>query len=128
MSFDAEQLVDRYIQIRDKIGELEAQHKAQLAPYKEALGKVERLFLAKFNEDGVKSVRTNAGTAFTENTVSVTVADWQSFLEYIRANELWDLLGHYASKTAVKTFREENDDLPPGLNWREIATVKVRRS
>ena len=128
MAFDADKIVARYIAIRDKIDELKKEHAEQLRPYQEALEKLDGVFMDKFNADGVKSLRTNSGTAYTENVVSVTIADWPTFFEYIQQNQLWDLLGHYASKTNVKAFREERDDLPPGINWKEVATVKVRRA
>jgi hypothetical protein len=128
MSFDAELLVDRYVKIRDKIKEINKQHADELQPYEEALEKIEATFMSRFNDLGVSSMKTNAGTAFKSNKRSVTIADWDSYLGYIREHNLWDLLGHHADKKAVETFREEKDDLPPGINWVEVATINVRRS
>lgn len=128
MAFDAEVLVDKYVKIRDKIKEISKAHAEELKPYEEALEKIEAVFLQRFGELGVSSMKTNAGTAYRSTKRSVTVADWEEYLRYIRSNELWDLLGHYADKKAVEAFREEKDDIPPGINWVEVAQVNIRRS
>jgi hypothetical protein len=38
------------------------------------------------------------------------------------------MLERRASKSAVEQYRDTNDELPPGLNWREEITVNIRRS
>lgn len=93
MAFDADKIISKYIEIRDKIAEIKRGHEEELRPYNEALEKLDGVLMNKFNEDGVKSLRANSGTAYTENVVSVTVADWESFLGYIKQHDRWDLLG-----------------------------------
>ena len=123
-----EELVEKYIQLRDAKSQAAAAFKAKIAKVDEALAKIEAKLLVQFNEHGMESVRTKAGTAYKSLRVSATVADWDSALAFIQQNELWNMLEHRVSKQAVEQFREEHGDLPPGVNWREEVVINVRRS
>lgn len=123
-----EELVEKYILLRDKKAELSATFKAKVAKLDEVLAKIEGALLVQFKEHGMESVRTKAGTAYKSTRTSATVADWDSVLDYIQQNELWNMLDKRVNKTAVEQFKEENGDLPPGVNWREEVVVNIRRS
>jgi hypothetical protein len=56
------------------------------------------------------------------------VADWDATLDFIKANEHWQMLEHRVSKQAVEEYKSEHGDLPPGVDWREEVTVNVRRA
>jgi hypothetical protein len=57
------------------------------------------------------------------------VADRDAFLHgFVIPNEAWEFLENRVSKSAVEQFKEANNDLPPGLNWREERVVNIRRS
>jgi hypothetical protein len=49
-------------------------------------------------------------------------------LGFVRENNMWHLLKKDIAKNAVEEYRNEKNDLPPGLNWREEITIGVRRS
>ena len=123
-----EELVEKYIQLRDAKAQAAAAFKAKVAKLDEVLTKIEGVLLQQFNEHGMESVRTKAGTAYKSSRVSATVADWDSVLSFIQKNDLWNMLEHRVSKQAVEQFKEEHGDLPPGVNWREEVVVNVRRS
>lgn len=121
-------LVDIYIQLRDRRAQRKAAFENDDAGDKDKQEKIEGVLLAKFLEEGVESVKTAAGTAYKSSRVSATVADRDMFFDFVRANEAWDMLESRAAKTAVVAWKEENNDLPPGIKWSEIATLNVRRS
>jgi hypothetical protein len=123
-----EELVEKYIQLRDKKAELSADFKARTAKLDAVISKIEGVLLSQFNELGMESVRTKAGTAYKSTRASATVADWDNVLDFIQRNELWNMLEHRVNKSAVEQFKEEHGDLPPGVNWREEVVVNVRRS
>ena len=123
-----EELVEKYIQLRDKKAEISAAFKAKTAKLDEVIGKIEGVLLQQFMELGMESVRTKAGTAYKSTRSSATVADWDNVLDFVRQNDLWNMLEHRVSKQAVEQFKEEHGDLPPGVNWREEVVVNVRRS
>lgn len=123
-----EELVEKYIQLRDKKAEIAAAYKEKVAKLDATLTKIEGVLLSQFDELGMESVRTKAGTAYKSSRASATVADWDTVLAYIQQNNLWNMLDHRVSKKAVEEFKEAHGDLPPGVNWREEIVVNVRRS
>jgi hypothetical protein len=123
-----EALVEKYVQVRDKKKEIEGTHKKQLAPYTEALTKLEAVILNHLNTTGSESVRTNKGTAYKSVSTSVTTADKGAFTQWCIDNQMWDMTDMRPAKKAVEDYVAEKDDLPPGLNWAQAVTVGVRRS
>lgn len=121
-------LVERYIALRDKKIAIAAQLKEKVGRIDDVLSKVEAAMLKEFKAMGVESVRTPHGTAFKSVRTSATVADWDAALDYIKSNEDWGMLEKRVSKDAVKAYREDHNDLPPGINWREDITINVRRA
>jgi hypothetical protein len=55
------------------------------------------------------------------------VADWDQTLNWIKTEGAWHMLDRRVNKTAVEAYREANNDLPPGVNWRDEIVVNVRR-
>lgn len=123
-----EELVEKYIKLRDAKSKAVKQFKDKMAKVDSVLTRIEGDILKQFNASGLESARTKSGTAYKSTRVSATVADWDSTLDFIRENEMWNMLEHRVSKDAVQQYREVHDDLPPGVNWREEVVVNVRRS
>lgn len=121
-------LVEKYVLLRDKKSQLKAKYDGDVAELDTTLDKIEAVLLKTFTESGMDSVKTAAGTAYKSTRTSVTVADWDAYRNHIIAHEAWELLEKRANKTAVEQYRAANDELPPGLNWREEQVVNVRRS
>ena len=121
-------LVEKYVQLRDKKASIKKEYDEKVAKYDEAMAKVEAVLLKHFEETGAESVKTGSGTAYKSSRTSATVADWDSFFEYVKGNELWHFLEHRANKKAVEEFKNEHQDIPPGLNWRSEVVVNIRRS
>ena len=123
-----DEVVDRFIQLRDLRAQKVAAHKADTEAIEAGMKRCEGFILQHLNTHGMESIGTKAGTAYKHVTTSATVADWESALDFIKANNLWNLLDRKVNKTAVVEYRTENDDIPPGVNWREEAVVRIRRS
>lgn len=123
-----EELIEKYIAIRDKKAEIVAAHKAKIAKIDETLDKVEAVLLVQLEEHGMESARCKSGTVYKSNRTSATVADWDYVLNFIQTHDLWNMLERRVSKQAVEQYKEEHGDLPPGINWREEVVVNVRRS
>jgi hypothetical protein len=122
-----DELVGKYIELRDKKAEMKAAYDAKIDKLEAALAKIEVILLRTFEETGIESVRTDLGTAYKTTKSSCTVADKDTFMGYVKNEGAWELLDVRASKTAVAQFRSVNDDNPPGLNWREVVAVNVKR-
>lgn len=121
-------LVAKYIELRDKKAEYKAEYEVKVGRIEEALDKIEAKLLEVFDTAGMDSVKTEAGTAYVSTRTAASVADRDSFMEFVRTNDEWPLLEVRASKAAVEEYRSQHDDLPPGINWREERVVNIRRS
>jgi hypothetical protein len=122
-----EGLVEKYVALRDKKDEITKVYKKDVAVIDTVMEKVEAALLAHLDETGVESIRTKAGTAFKTTRVSATVGDWDALFAYIMQTENYQFIEHRVSKAAVVEFKDANNDLPPGVNWREEVVVQIRR-
>ena len=121
-------LVERYIKLRDKKTELKGAYEKSVLDIDAAMERVEAYLQDQMNTLGVTSLRSSFGTAFQSERVSATVADWDSIFGWIKANEEWSALEHRVSKTFVEAYKNEHNDLPPGVNWSVTRTVNIKRS
>jgi hypothetical protein len=123
-----QEIIEKYIELRDKKTELSAAYKKKVAGLDAALDQLEAILLEKLNEIGMDSAKGSTGTVYKSKRTSATVADWDYVLDHIQKNELWNMLEKRVSKQAVEQYVEEHGDLPPGINWREELVVNIRRS
>lgn len=123
-----EELVEKYIQLRDAKSQLKSKYDAKVAKLETAMEKIEALILMDFDEQGIESMRTKAGTAYKQTRASAGVADWDMVRDFIVDNELWNMLERRVNKSAVEQYKDAHGDLPPGINWREEVVINVRRS
>lgn len=128
MKMKINEAIDAYIAVRDKKAAKKKEQAAELVKYDAVLKDLEGKILQHFNKTGVDSAKTANGTAYKSTRSSTSMADWSAFVEYVKANEAWELLEHRAAKKAVEQYREVNDSLPPGVNWSEEIVINVRRS
>lgn len=123
-----EEIVAYYVQLRDKKASIEADSKAKVAKINEALNKLEGIILKTFDETGMESAKTAAGTAYKSTQTKASVADRDAFFAFVKDHDAWEMLPSSVNKTAVAEYKAANDDLPPGVNWREEVTIGVRRA
>jgi guanylate kinase len=121
-------IIDRYVKLRDKKAVLKAAFDASVADITTAMTRCENVILEEINTQGVESVRTAYGTAFKSVFTSVTTADGEMFLKFCVDNDRMDLLEKRPNKTAVEEYKSVNDDLPPGINYRQAVSLSVRRA
>lgn len=122
-----DELVQLYIGLRDAVAAEKAAFDSRVADKKAKQEKIEGILLHRFQESGEESASTKFGTAYKTTKKYASVADWDSLLGYIKAEEAWELLTHAVSKTVVEQFVAANDELPPGINWRTEVSLGFRR-
>lgn len=121
-------LIGRYVKLRDKKDALKKKFDEETASLDAAMEKVENYLLNHFNTTGADSVKTPFGTAYKQRRTSATVADRDSFVNFCQTNNLMHLIDVRVGKKAVEEYRDEKDDLPPGINYSESWVVNIRRS
>jgi hypothetical protein len=122
------ELIASYLKLRDKKRLLEEEHKKVLAPFNEALGKIELELARIMEETGLDNLPGGGGTAYRTIRSSVTVNDWDTFLAWVTSTGNWHMLEHRASKIAVEEVLDETQTLPPGLSINRAMTVNVRKA
>lgn len=125
-----DKLIATYVKIRDTRAQLRAEYENADAENRGKQDKIEAEFLRRFHERGATSTKSDAGTAYLNISTSVRVADKDVYFQWILQNpeERMCFLETRASKTAVDQYRNEHDDIPPGVNYQEIQNVGFRRS
>lgn len=120
-------LVEMYIKLRDRIKQANDAHEERLKAAKELLERLNGTLLTKLNEVGGDGIRTPHGTAYRTERKSATLADPAVFRSFVIDHGQYDLADWKANATAVAAFIEENQSIPPGVNYTTTFTVGVRR-
>lgn len=124
-----DQLVAKYIALRDLIAAEEAEFKNTMQGKKEMLDKVENVLKRHFEETGTDTVTVRGvGTAYKTLRTSTGVADWEEVLPFIKSHGAWDMLERRVNKTAVLDYLKNAGELPPGVNMSQQVVVNIRRS
>ena len=121
-------MIDKYLRLREKTKKIKEEHTKQLAPYANALNTLEAWLLEALNEAKLKSMSSPHGTAYKTTRTSAKVTDWPAVLTFIRQNEAWDLLEARVSKLAAETIIEETQHPIPGVETSSEVCCNVRRA
>jgi|TARA_Y100000310_G_scaffold21924_1_gene21149 hypothetical protein len=120
-------IVETYITLRSQKEAIEAETKDRLVGIKEKMHKLETWIQAKSDETGVKSFKTDHGTAFLTTSDFASVADWDAVLAFVKENDAYDMLTRGVSKRAVRGYIDANKAVPDGVNFGTKIGVSVRR-
>lgn len=125
-----DELVANYIKLRDKKSLLKKQYDEKVAKVDAVMDRMEAIILKTFQDSGIDSARTDAGTAYISTRTSATVASREELFQWIQEDfeERSIFLENRVSKVAVEQYKAATDDLPPGVNFRSEVTVGVRRA
>jgi hypothetical protein len=120
--------IKQRIELRDKIKAIKKRQTEELKPYLEVEDQLDALLLGWLNAMNSKNVATEHGTAYVTTRHSATVADMEVFWKFVQEKGLFELIDKRANAPAVAEFVEANGDAPPGVNFRTLQEVNVRRS
>ena len=74
MTFTVDQIIEKFVSVRDAIKTISERHAEELKPLCDRLAIFEQALLAKLNADNTDSVKTEHGTAYRSTVMSATVA------------------------------------------------------
>jgi hypothetical protein len=121
--------LDQFIQVRDKIEAMKEKHKEELAPLNKALLMLNGKLLEMLLESGSDSATVrDIGTVYKTIKKSASIADGDAFRQFIIANAMWNMIDWRANSTAVDEYIQAEGNVPPGVNFRQVAVVGVRRA
>lgn len=121
------ELTKLYVEIRDRIAARKAIFDKADGDDKTLLRKIELVLMTKMDEEGEESFRTEFGTAFITTTDYANVAQWDTFLDFIKNNDAFDMLERRCSKTAVREYIKSSKTPPPGINYGARRELAIRR-
>ena len=123
-----DKLVKVYVKIRDKRADLKSEVEKRDEELKEALRVIENELLEVCKETGAESLRTDYGTVTRRVAKRYHTTDWESMYQFIKDNNVLELLEKRIAQSNMSQFLQENPDkLPPGLNVDSRYAVTVRR-
>lgn len=126
---NAGDVIAAYLKLREEKTRLADEHKEEMAPLNEKMGKLENYMLSLLNAASVDSMAfKGVGTMFKKNVQSVTVEEWDATLAWIRGGEHWEFLERRVSKTVVQEYSEASGEIPPGIKVTNDVVVQVRKS
>jgi hypothetical protein len=119
---NADQLIARYIQLRDFVEKRSKEHAEELAPYNAALKAIENagsaLLIEQGGDAGKANIVTPSGTMYRKKWVSLTMADRAAWMDFVIAD--WDarekFLTSAVTKSEIEEWIEVEKAVPPGLN------------
>lgn len=127
MTLTIDKAIGAVVKLRDQKKRLEAEAKEKVRPINETIDKLEAFLKTKADELGVSSFKTEEGTAFLSTTDYANVGNWDAVLDWIKANEAYDLLEKRVNKSAVRGYMETLKIVPPGVNYGTSIEVNVRK-
>lgn len=65
-----DEIITKYITLRDKKAEYKAEYDGKVAAIDNALARIEQHLMVKMQEQGLKSLPTTAGTAYIQHRTS----------------------------------------------------------
>ena len=116
-----------YIILRDEKDRIKREADAQIREITNKMEIIENWFMLKADQEKVDSWKTQYGTIYFANKDYCSVADWDEVLDFVKANEAYELLTKGVNKTAVRAYLEDGEEVPPGVNWTVMRKLFARK-
>ena len=129
-TFDTEELVADYLEIRRARDMLKNEYELQDEELKLALEKIKINLLAICNENNQNGFKTDSGTVTRQVKDRFYCTDWDNFKKFVETEGSIDLLERRIHQKNFKEFISEraSDGLPPGINNLREYDIVVRKA
>lgn len=128
--YTADQIVERYLAVRDYAKEIKAKHALELKPYNDAMDTLEAMAGDLMRETGQRALSTIHGTAFFSRTLSVTCEDTTAFFDFVFKHQAREYLTSHVAKEAVQVYMDGPGEghPPPGVKVVPVVNVNFRKA
>ena len=101
-----DELVANYIKLRDKKSLLKKQYDEKVAKVDAVMDKMEAIILKTFQDSGIDSARTDAGTAYISTRTSATLGSRDEFVQWVLQDpeERMSFFENRVNKTLIDQF------------------------
>lgn len=122
------ELIKKFIELRDFKEARTKAFEAEMAPYTKAMDTIANTVGQQITELGGESIKTEFGTAYHSEILSVKVANREEFMRFVFDDQREEFLTSAVSKEAVKDWIDKYQALPPGIDVTKILKTNFRRS
>ena len=119
--------VRQFIKLRDHKTAAKKAFDQSMSRVNEAMTKLEGEILGTLQEQGLKNIKTEDGTAYQNTTATATVKDREAFEAWADETGNRGAMDIRANKKAIRELLDEGVEVP-GVNYTERTTIGVRRS
>jgi hypothetical protein len=120
--------VGQYIKLRDMLEDFDAAMvKRRNEEFVFKMNKLQGRMLTALDATGLKSAKTENGTASVLTKSTAACSDPDAFITFVRENDAYELMDRRANATACRAFAEETGALPPGVEINTTRSVGVRK-
>jgi len=119
--------VESYVALRDELQAWMKERDAEEREKKDQLEQIEVWLLQMADNTGVESFKTQYGTAYKTFDEHYRIQDWDSFIQYVKDTDNFQLIQKRVTKSAAKEIHNETGELPIGLDYFKEAKMHVRR-
>lgn len=129
LEYTAEDLVNAYVNIREKKRSLDDEYKKQIEELESNLEEIETVLLEMCKTIGADSIKTAYGTVMRGVKSVYTTTNWEEFYKTVYDHKAFDLLERRIHQGNLRQFLEENENVhPAGLNVDKKYTITVRKA
>ena len=123
-----DRLTKIYMKIRTASAQLSKEYEAMLADLDAQKQAIANEMKDQMRAAGVRSVKTEFGTAILGEKTRYWTDDWDSFKKFVVQHDALDLFEKRIAQKNMAEFLQENKGLiPPGLNADSEYVVSVRK-
>lgn len=133
MDYSAGDLIKKYIQLRKKKQQVEAEQKIAIAKYTEAMEIIENALSEIMHEQKIDSLPSEFGTAYKSNIMTLKVLDEIAFRDFAMEH-CPEMASVKPVKGEVKAYQERHKEeyehglVPiPGVEIGHITNINVRK-
>ena len=129
MTPNADEVTKAFVATREEIRRLEKELEEKIKPMKELQERRELYLLKLLSDAGAQNMKTQHGTIYQTKKESVTCADWDAFIEWVKENDKYEFLDHRINKTASLEYMNNGENPPPpGASYTAIRSLGVRKN
>lgn len=122
-----DELISMYIAARNQLATDRKGYKAREAAVKMHLTMISLMLRNKADAaGGVDTLATDKGTAYRKVKETFSVSNWEDLVAYIKVSGNFSVLQKRVSPNAVKEVREQESELPGGVDSRVEVEFAVR--
>lgn len=123
------EMIEKYVALRDKKKAIADRHAEELKPYNDAMTLLEGALALQLQEQGVESMRTEAGTVYQTRITVARVADREKFVDWLFDQQDAAFVMSAVPKDAVEEWMKDRDgEVPPGVEVSYRINTNVRRA